>query len=286
MPVIRSDTIGLRLCGIADEPFCLPARNGSSTSRTSVRWRWRISVAKRSSPAPASAIAWSSSAWRSRATTCVDTGSAPRSRRDKHAPLEVGRRRRVGADGAGDRADARLAEGALEPVGVAVGLEREAGELDAERRRLGLDAVRAADHQRVDVLARARGKRVDQLVRAAQDDLARRAQLERERGVEHVRRRQPEVDPAARVARGLGQDVDERGDVVVGDLLALLRRLDGEGRGADRVELGGRRTVHLLARGDLDLPPRLHPRLVGPDGADLGAGVARDHAFEAIGGGG
>ena len=30
---------GLRLCGIALEPFCAPARNGSSTSRTSVRWR-------------------------------------------------------------------------------------------------------------------------------------------------------------------------------------------------------------------------------------------------------
>ena len=33
---IRSETIGLRLCGIADEPLC-PLPNGSSTSRTSVR---------------------------------------------------------------------------------------------------------------------------------------------------------------------------------------------------------------------------------------------------------
>ena len=78
MPVIRSETIGLRLCGIADEPFWAPARNGSSTSRTSVRWRWRISVAKRSRPAPASAIAASSSAWRSRGTTWVDTSSRAR----------------------------------------------------------------------------------------------------------------------------------------------------------------------------------------------------------------
>ena len=64
-PEICSALIGLRLCGIAEEPFC-PARNGSCTSRTSVRCRWRISVARRSSPAPASAIAASSSAWRSR----------------------------------------------------------------------------------------------------------------------------------------------------------------------------------------------------------------------------
>ena len=74
---MRSVMIGLRLCGIALEPFW-PAWNGSSTSRTSVRWRWRISCAKRSSPAPASAIALSSSAWRSRGTTWVETGSAAR----------------------------------------------------------------------------------------------------------------------------------------------------------------------------------------------------------------
>ena len=55
-PQMRSQTTGLRLCGIALEPFW-PLRNGSSTSRTSVRCRWRISVAKRSRPAPASAIA-------------------------------------------------------------------------------------------------------------------------------------------------------------------------------------------------------------------------------------
>ena len=73
-PQIRSQTTGLRLCGIALEPFC-PARNGSSTSRTSVRCRWRISVAKRSSPAPHSAIAESSSACRSRGTTWVEMSS-------------------------------------------------------------------------------------------------------------------------------------------------------------------------------------------------------------------
>ena len=48
---------GLRLCGIAEEPFCFPARNPSSTSRTSVRWRWRISSAHCSTVAPADAHA-------------------------------------------------------------------------------------------------------------------------------------------------------------------------------------------------------------------------------------
>ena len=90
---MRSVVIGLRLWGIALEPFW-PARKGSSTSRTSVRCRWRISVAKRSSPAPASAIAESSSAWRSRGTTWVETGSPSRpspssTRASKSGPSEA-----------------------------------------------------------------------------------------------------------------------------------------------------------------------------------------------------
>ena len=39
-----SQVMGLRLWGMALEPFCLAEKN-SSASRTSVRWRWRISVA-------------------------------------------------------------------------------------------------------------------------------------------------------------------------------------------------------------------------------------------------
>ena len=73
-PQMRSATTGLRLCGIADEPFW-PLPNGSCTSATSVRARWRISVAKRSSEAAATASAARSSACRSRWTTCVAAGS-------------------------------------------------------------------------------------------------------------------------------------------------------------------------------------------------------------------
>ena len=71
---MRSVRIGLRLWGIAEEPFC-PAANGSSTSRTSVRCRLRISVAKRSRPPPAIAIREVSTAWRSRGITWVETSS-------------------------------------------------------------------------------------------------------------------------------------------------------------------------------------------------------------------
>ncbi len=43
-PLICSLVTGLRLCGIADEPFCFSLKN-SSASRISVRCKWRISVA-------------------------------------------------------------------------------------------------------------------------------------------------------------------------------------------------------------------------------------------------
>ena len=80
------------------------------------------------------------------------------------------------------------------------------------------------------------------------------------------------------------QHVDERGHVVVGHALALVDRLDGEGRLADRLELVARRARvaeqrrQLLAGGDLDPAPALHARLVGPQAAELGAGVAGDHS--------
>ena len=230
--------IGLRLCGIALEPFW-PARNGSSTSRTSVRCRCLISCAKRSSPAPASAIALSSSAWRSRGTTWVETGSAASSSRSSTRCLVVRAERRVGADGAGDRPGRGLGEGTLQTLGVAVRLHREAGELEAERGRLGVDAVGAAHAQRARVLARPLGQRGGQLARARHDHLARAPELERERRVEHVGRGEAEVDPAAGRPGRRGQHVDECRHVVIGDRLALLDRLDREGGAPDRPQLVG-----------------------------------------------
>ncbi len=91
-------------------------------------------------------------------------------------------------------------------------------------------------HSVSDVLARARRERRDELARARHEHLAGGAQLQRERGVEHVRGGQAEVDPAPGLARRGGEHVDERGHVVVGDLLALVDRLDGEAgaRGSPR----------------------------------------------------
>ena len=51
-------------------------------------------------------------------------------------------------------------------------LEREPGELDAEGRRLGVDAVRPPDTERVHVFARTHLQGSDALIGAGQDHLA------------------------------------------------------------------------------------------------------------------
>ena len=73
-PVRFSDNTGLRLWGIADEPFC-PGLKYSSASRTSLRCRWRTSVARFSiEPAMTPNVAMNI-AWRSRGMTWVEIGS-------------------------------------------------------------------------------------------------------------------------------------------------------------------------------------------------------------------
>ena len=86
-------------------------------------------------------------------------------------------------------------------------------------------------------------------------------QLQRERGVHDVARGEPVVDPGAfRLTDPVLDDVDERGDVVLGDQLARLDRGDVEAGALahrdrsflrDDPELGPR-----LGREDLDLEPR------------------------------
>ena len=194
-PQIRSATTGFRLCGIAEEPFC-PGANGSSTSRTSVARGAGSRVANRSSDDAASASAASSSACRSR---WIDL------RRDRvglepeplaRDPLDLGS---IAAyvPTAPESLPTRIASSARASArAVAVELECPARELQPEGRRLGVHAVRAADGERLAVLLGARDDRLERAVEPVEDELARVADLERERGVDDVRRRQPVVEPA------------------------------------------------------------------------------------------
>ena len=155
-PVRFSVRTGLRLCGIADEPFW-PGAKYSSASSTSVRCRWRISTASRS----------------------IELAITPERREEHRVPVardhlgrdrlrrQPHRLRHVLLDRAGrcwrrcrPRRRSRRSRsrrgprpgGAPAAVELGVGLR----ELQPEGRRLGVDAVAAADRHRVLVLEGAR----------------------------------------------------------------------------------------------------------------------------------
>ena len=198
-PEICSLLIGLRLCGIAERALLAgPERLLSLAHLRALQvadlGREPLEAGARERDRPEQlrvAVARRRPAWRllAREPQAVE-----------HAPLELGAGRGVGADRAGDRADRDLLEGAVAAARVAVRLEREAREL--EPKVVGsacTPCVRPT--QSVSTCSRARrGERPHERVSARDDHLARRAQLQRERRVEHVRGGQPEVDPAPRLA--------------------------------------------------------------------------------------
>ena len=160
-----------------------------------------------------------------------------RRRLEPEPPADVGfdRRRQVRerADRARQLADAddRLARARTRSTSRAE-LRVPERQLQAERHRLGVHAVRAADHRRAAMLERAIADRLGQRVEILQDDVARLAHLQRLRGVDDVRRGQAEVQPARRRPDVLGDRGREGDDVVLGGLLDFLDAGDVEARRA------------------------------------------------------
>ncbi len=159
---------------------------------------------------------------------CVELGAGSRPSRSHASALELGVGGGVRPDRARELADAHPVERAGDALPVARELERPAGELQAERRRLGVDAVRAADLERLAMLLGARHDRGERGVEPREDERARLADLQRERRVDDVGGREAVVEPAAPlVVELLADGVDERGGVVVErrlDLGDALRR--------------------------------------------------------------
>ena len=198
------------------------------------------------------------------------------------AALELGIGRGVRSDRAGELADAHPVERPRDPLPVPVELECPAGELQPERRRLGVHAVRAAHLEGRAMLLRAGDDRGERAVEAVHDERAGRADLERECGVDDVRRGEAVVEPAALLAELLGDGVDEGGGVVVERRLELGDPLGGRRDGlllqgpggllGHDAELGpgGR-------RGELHVEPGPQLALVRPDAGHGGTRIAGDH---------
>jgi len=198
-------------------------------------------------------------------------------------PLDLGVDRRVLADCPGQLSDPHSRNGPLDPCPVPVEPECPTGEFQPECSRLGMDAVRAAHAERVPMLL------------GPVDDSAKRAiepfehegpgilDGEGEGRVEHVGRREAEVEPAPVLAQGPCDGVDERGDVVVRLPLELGHagcggRLRAGPDARHGVPGDHAERAPALERRELDLEHPGEPRLVRPDLGHGGTRVASDHA--------
>ena len=203
------------------EPFC-PLPNASSPRRprcaASGARRARCARSRcRGAPAPRSRRRGDRARRSASARSRGEPERAERRALDRR--VEVG----VGADRAGDLADRDLVARRDERARARARARRsQPREHQAGGDRLGVDAVRAADHRRRARAPRRGGGRPRAAGRCRPGSAsARLDQLDRERGVEHVGRRHPEVQPARRLARELLDVGQERDHVVPRALLVL-----------------------------------------------------------------
>ena len=199
--------------------------------------------------------------------------------------VDVGER----ADRAGDRRGRNLLARRDEPGASALKLGMGVSELEAEGRRLGVDAMRAADGRGRLVLEGAALEGGQQRVDVGDEDVAGAPELHRKAGVEHVGTGQPQMDEARVRPDEFGEMGEEGDHVVLGRLFDLVDAGDVElrlvafladrpgGLFRDEADAG-----HRLGGQGLDLEPDAKPRFGRPYGGHLGAGVARDHRALAL----
>ena len=266
-PVSRSQVMGLRLCGMALLPFW-PLVNGSSASSTSVRCRWRNSTAQRSMLAPTSA----SVVMKFGVDVALDNlrgdGRGAQAEFFADESLDARREMRAGADRAGEFADGGDFAGAFEAFERAAKFVVHQRELEAERRRLGVDAVAAADAGReFDILRACWAMDGQQRLHVGNEDVRALHHLHGERGVNDVAAGEAEMEPAAGVVVDFfGDGGGEADDVVVERLFQFLLARDEAGQvgkplvraGFDFGEIGARHDAFLdqgLAGEQFDLQP-------------------------------
>ncbi len=193
-----------------------------------------------------------------------------------------------GADGAGELADAEVLGGGVEALEVALNFRVPEQELEAEGGGFGVDAVGAADGGGVFELEGALLQDFGEALDALAEDGVGFKELEGLRGVDDVGGGEAVVQPARGWLRNCKGSIDVlgdgggEGDDVVADFgFDLVDAGDGERAflgdgvgGGLRNEAGGGEG---LRGGDLDAQPAAVLVLVGPDAAELGAGVARNH---------
>jgi hypothetical protein len=192
----------------------------------------------------------------------------------EHVPLHGTAHVGVGPDGAGDGADADADACPRQPLGIPPQLGIPAGGLEAERDRLGMNAVAAPGHRRVAVLEGQPMNDLDQPRDLALHDGGGVPEDDCGGGIQDVGAREPVVQPATLRPQPLGDRAKERDDVVL--------RLSLDLSGAVGIDLRGRRSkalpigrghharlVHRLRRQELDPQPERQLALLPEDLAQL-----------------
>ena len=281
-PTTFSDSTGLRLCGIAEEPFC-PC--GEKLLRLQNLGALQVADFGRQ-PLDRGGDDAERGEIHGMAVARNDLG---RDRLDRQTHLlgDMGFDARIdlrkGADRAGDRAGRNFLARRDEALFGAGKFGIGDGELEPERGRLGVDAVRAADGRRQLVFARAALQRGVKRVDIRNQKIGGADELNVEAGVEHVGRRHALVHEARFRTHDLGEMSEESDDVVLDLAFDLLDARDVEFRRLaffpnllccrfrDHAELG-----HRVGCMRLDFEPDAKARLRRPDRRHLRAGVARN----------
>ena len=253
------------------------------SSPISVCWRLRISVAKRSSEPPMMAIAARSAAWRSRWTIWVLTGSTWRPSAPSTSASRSGPRWLYVPTGPEILPVADLVDGGREAAPAAIDLEGPAGELQPERRRLGVDASgsgpsspcrprpgRGATSAAMSAVAVARAGARRPPGAGARAPVSTTSLLVRPRW-----RKRPSGPTVS--ATWLTNAMTSWSVVCS---ISAIRSTSTRARASMRRERVGRDEAAAgLGAGDRELDPehRLEAGLLGPDRAHLGQRVARDH---------
>ena len=179
------------------------------------------SVASRSMPLAITASVAKNTAWRSRGITWVETGSGATRASRRRTPPPRGSRWAKVPTAPGIAATAISARARQQPLAAAGELGVVAGELQTEGGRFGMDAMAAADRQRVLVLERAPLQRRQHRIQVLQQQVGRLGELHRQAGVQHVGAGHAQMHEAAVGADGLGEPGEEGDHVMAG--LALDR---------------------------------------------------------------
>ena len=196
-------------------------------------------------------------------------------------PFDLRIDRGVLAHRARELSDAHPGERLLEAHAVALEPERPAGELQPEGRRLGVHPC-VRPMQSVSRCSSARARTAWNARSSLRGRGPRGLDGERLRGVEHVRGGEAEVEPAAVLAEGLRDRIDERRDVVVRLPLELRdpfrrRRMRDSAHPLDRGRRHDADRTPAVECRQLDLEHATEPRLVRPDPRHGGTRVASDH---------